>query len=94
MAAMRCPRCATENRGGVKFCEECGARLETICPSCGATAPAGTKFCGACGAGVTSPVPDRPAGVRYAEPQSYTPGHLAERFAFGPAWELIQFEER
>ena len=79
MAAMRCPRCATENRGGVKFCEECGARLETICPSCGATAPAGTKFCGACGAGVTSPVPDRPAGVRYAEPQSYTPGHLAER---------------
>jgi len=25
---MTCPACGAENRGGVKFCEECGARLE------------------------------------------------------------------
>jgi predicted ATPase/class 3 adenylate cyclase len=76
---MRCPRCATEARGGVKFCEECGARLEITCPSCGAAVPAGTKFCGACGAAVAPPAADQRAGVPYAEPHSYTPAHLAER---------------
>ena len=78
MTGMRCPSCATENRAGVKFCEECGARLEAACPSCGASVPAGTKFCGACGAAVGAAAPDKPA-VRYAEPQSYTPAHLAQR---------------
>jgi class 3 adenylate cyclase/tetratricopeptide (TPR) repeat protein len=79
MADMRCPSCATESRSGVKFCEECGTRLEAACASCGASVPAGTKFCGACGAAVAAPAAEKPAAVRYAEPQSYTPAHLAQR---------------
>ncbi|MBI4268909.1 MAG: zinc ribbon domain-containing protein, partial [Candidatus Rokubacteria bacterium] len=37
---MRCGACQTENRPGVRFCEECGARLEAACPACGAPVPA------------------------------------------------------
>jgi len=39
LSAMRCPKCQFENREGVKFCEGCGAKMESKCPSCGATAP-------------------------------------------------------
>ena len=35
---MKCPRCQSQNREGVRFCEECGARLVTTCPSCNAEA--------------------------------------------------------
>lgn len=48
-----CPNCETLNPEGVKFCQECGARLnfaEKIrCHECGAEFPAGTRFCGECG---------------------------------------------
>jgi class 3 adenylate cyclase/tetratricopeptide (TPR) repeat protein len=47
---MVCPSCGAPSRPGVKFCEECGARLEIICPSCGAHVPPDKKFCGECGA--------------------------------------------
>ncbi|MBI4638368.1 MAG: AAA family ATPase [Candidatus Rokubacteria bacterium] len=50
---MRCPACQTENRPGIKFCEECGARLEATCPACGAPVPPDKKFCGHCGAPLT-----------------------------------------
>src|SRR3954467_3158555 len=79
MAAMRCPSCATETRSGVKFCEQCGARLPLSCSSCGAPLSAGTNFCGACGTAVAAPPPAREAARDYAEPQSYTPAHLAQR---------------
>ncbi|NIO03974.1 MAG: zinc-ribbon domain-containing protein, partial [Proteobacteria bacterium] len=46
---MKCPECQFENRKGVKFCEECGAKMELECPNCGTKIPLGTKFCGACG---------------------------------------------
>jgi class 3 adenylate cyclase/tetratricopeptide (TPR) repeat protein len=46
---MKCLRCQFENREGVKFCEECGARIEIQCPSCGALILMGKKFCGECG---------------------------------------------
>ena len=78
MTAMRCPSCATENRAGVKFCEQCGTRLESTCASCGAALAAGAKFCGACGTAVAAAAAP-PAVAKYAEPQSYTPPHLAER---------------
>jgi class 3 adenylate cyclase/tetratricopeptide (TPR) repeat protein len=46
---MKCPVCQFENREGVKFCEECGAKFELECPGCKANIPLGRKFCGECG---------------------------------------------
>jgi len=46
---MQCPKCQFENREGVDFCEECGAKLELECPNCQAKIPLGRKFCGKCG---------------------------------------------
>ena len=47
---MQCPKCQTENREGMRFCEQCGAKMELQCPNCKATIPLGKKFCGECGA--------------------------------------------
>ena len=71
---MTCPRCQAQNREGVRFCEECGARLALTCPSCGAEVAPDKKFCGACGGPLTAPAPARPTS-----PQSYTPKHLADK---------------
>ena len=46
---MQCPQCQFDNREGVKFCEECGAKFELKCPACKAKIPIGRKFCGKCG---------------------------------------------
>jgi class 3 adenylate cyclase/tetratricopeptide (TPR) repeat protein len=46
---MQCPKCKFENREGIDFCEECGAKLELECPNCEAKIPLGRKFCGKCG---------------------------------------------
>ena len=46
---MKCQKCGYENREGVKFCEECGAKLKLECPACKAKLPLGKKFCGECG---------------------------------------------
>ena len=71
---MRCGRCQSDNRDGVKFCEECGSRLLLNCASCGAELLSDKRFCGACG----TPVSPQPAD-RFASPQGYTPKHLAEK---------------
>lgn len=54
MALNTCANCGTENAHGVKFCKECGNKMEnqpitTKCRECGATNSAGTKFCAECG---------------------------------------------
>ena len=51
---MKCPKCLSDNRGGVVFCEECGAKFEVECLSCKAKIPIGKKFCGKCGSALTS----------------------------------------
>jgi class 3 adenylate cyclase/tetratricopeptide (TPR) repeat protein len=71
---MRCPRCHAGNRDGLKFCEDCGARLATACAQCGAEITPGKRFCGSCG----SPVTAHSAG-RFAAPDSYTPKDLVEK---------------
>src|SRR5437899_9796918 len=81
---MRCPQCAHENPQGVKFCGQCGARLQALCPACGVSNPPANKFCGECGAPMTAaapaPAPTAAAApARYASPESYTPKHLAEK---------------
>jgi class 3 adenylate cyclase len=74
---MMCPRCHAENREGRRFCAKCAAPLATACPSCGFSNEPGEDFCGGCAAPLV--VASRPAEVRFASPQSYTPKHLAER---------------
>jgi hypothetical protein len=71
---MKCPRCQAENDAGVRFCEDCGARLEAACPSCGTPVTPGKKFCRSCGATLTTE-----PGDRFASAESYTPKHLAEK---------------
>src|SRR6266571_3487955 len=72
---MRCPQCAHENPQGVKFCGECGARLQALCPACGVANPPANKFCGECGAPMTA----APPAQKFASPDAYTPRHLAEK---------------
>jgi class 3 adenylate cyclase/tetratricopeptide (TPR) repeat protein len=74
---MKCPKCLSENREGVKFCEDCGAKMEMLCPGCGASIPPGKKFCGECGHQLRKPA-EIPA-IDYSEPQSYTPKFLADK---------------
>src|SRR5215471_7709258 len=73
---MLCPQCRFDNRANVRFCEECGARLDVACPSCGAAVPPGRKFCGTCGKPLTAQGEPAP---RFASPEAYTPKHLAEK---------------
>src|SRR5205085_6125 len=54
-ATVKCPKCGAANAGAVKFCNECGAKLEVAsetvpCVKCGAQLQAGAKFCNECGA--------------------------------------------
>jgi hypothetical protein len=72
---MKCPRCQHDNPSRVKFCGECGGRLELSCPSCRASNPPANKFCNECGA----PLAEMATGVRFVSPESYTPKHLAEK---------------
>jgi class 3 adenylate cyclase/predicted ATPase len=71
---MKCSRCQHENPSGVKFCGECGVRLESACVACGAANPPGNKFCGQCGASLQAQSP-----TKFASPETYTPKHLAEK---------------
>ena len=46
---IQCPKCQFENPAGIKFCGECGAKLEKICSDCNTPNPPTFKFCGECG---------------------------------------------
>ena len=73
---MRCPQCGHDNPDGVKFCGECGTRIEGLCPGCGTSNPPTNKFCYQCGRALAPPPTPT---ARFASPQSYTPPHLAEK---------------
>jgi predicted amidophosphoribosyltransferase len=75
--AMKCPNCRTENREGVKFCEQCGAKLEQQCPNCKARIPLDSNFCGGCGHDLRTR--KQAPSIDYNQPQSYTPKFLAEK---------------
>src|SRR5262245_62139950 len=72
---MRCAHCQQENPSGVKFCGECGARLESVCAACGAANPPGNKFCGQCGTALAPAM----TPTKFSSPETYTPKHLAEK---------------
>ena len=52
---MKCPKCQSDNREGVKFCNECGHKFDLTCPDCGITNRPGAKFCDECGHKLTLP---------------------------------------
>ena len=72
---MNCLLCQHDNPAGVKFCGECGARLESACTACGAANSPGNKFCGQCGASLVQAMPS----WKLASTEIYTPKHLAEK---------------
>ena len=74
---MKCPKCQFDNREGVNFCEQCGAKMELICPNCKAKIPLEREFCGQCGLDLRKPTEAPP--IDFNQPQSYTPKFLAEK---------------
>lgn len=47
-----CPSCGKPNQAGIKFCGDCGAKMEVSkvpCVKCGAELREGAKFCSECG---------------------------------------------
>lgn len=47
-----CPNCGKQNAAGVKFCSDCGGKMEIAqvpCVKCGAKLREGAKFCSECG---------------------------------------------
>lgn len=77
---MECPRCHTVNVAEAAFCDECGARLESVCSNCGESNRATAKFCNKCGQAIGEPgIASSSPLSKFTEPQSYTPSHLAEK---------------
>ena len=73
-----CSHCPQESPPGARFCIGCGAHLAPSCAGCGAELPDGARFCPGCGRAVESAgAPAAP--VAGAEPEAYTPRHLAEK---------------
>ena len=46
---MKCTKCNFENPNGLRFCGDCGAKLQRVCPQCNSPNPPQFKFCGECG---------------------------------------------
>ena len=80
---MKCLNCQFENPEGMKFCGECGAKLELICPNCSFSNPPQFKFCGECGQDLV--VPSEPSGKELSfeekidKIQRYLPKGLTEK---------------
>ena len=74
---MKCPKCQIDNREGVKFCEECGAKMEMECSSCGAKVSLCKKFFGECGHKLDTPAA-APA-IDCTQPHFYTPKFMAQK---------------
>ena len=80
---MKCPKCQTENSKNLKFCGECGAKLEKICPHCNSSNPPQFKFCGECGHDLG--LPSKPISKelsfeeKLAKIQRYLPKDLTQK---------------
>jgi hypothetical protein len=80
---MKCPKCHTDNKGGARFCIECGHKFELKCPHCGHSALAAAKFCEECGHQLV--LPSKPVfhklsfDEQMAKIQRYLPRGLTEK---------------
>jgi len=79
---MKCPKCQFENPEGLKFCGECGAKLERVCAKCNSTNPVQFKFCGECGYNLTFPsIPSKELSFeeKLKKIQKYLPKGITEK---------------
>ena len=80
---MLCPRCQFENPEGIKFCGQCGVKLERICSSCNSSNPPNFRFCGQCGQKLDGPaetsLKDLSFDEKLAKIQRYLPKGLTEK---------------
>ncbi|MCH9046974.1 MAG: zinc ribbon domain-containing protein, partial [SAR324 cluster bacterium] len=79
---MKCSRCHSENREGLRFCAQCGAPLSLTCPSCGFAIEPGERFCGGCGHDLSKPAtPHSPPEPEPSRPSAsaQTPAPSGER---------------
>ena len=83
---MQCAGCRVDNPPQNRFCDQCGAALDTICPSCGAPVRVEARFCGVCGkrlaaepAASPAPTPAAPSLASRIPMAAYTPKHLADK---------------
>ena len=80
---MKCPKCQFENPEGLKFCGECGAKLDRVCPKCNSTNPVQFKFCGECGHNLTLPIEPTRRELSFDEKlrkiQKYLPAGITEK---------------
>ena len=80
---MKCPQCQFENPEQMKFCGECGAKLEKVCPKCNFANPPKFKFCGECGHNLSLPSALPPKELSFNEKlekiQRYLPEGLTEK---------------
>jgi class 3 adenylate cyclase/tetratricopeptide (TPR) repeat protein len=80
---MKCPKCQFDNPEDMKFCGECGAKIERICDKCGFANPPTFKFCGKCGQNLIDTSELAPKGLSFDEKlekiQRYLPKGLTEK---------------
>ncbi|MDA3916519.1 MAG: AAA family ATPase [Deltaproteobacteria bacterium] len=77
---MKCFSCQSDNREGVKFCEECGTNIAIVCSGCDSRIPVGKKYCGECGQKlVLNEITQADQVIDYNRPDSYTPKFMAEK---------------
>ena len=80
---MKCPSCQSEIRDGVKFCAECGTKLELACTNCDAKISHGEKFCSKCGHHLVPPIEPlnkaRSIDERFDKIRRYLPQGITEK---------------
>jgi class 3 adenylate cyclase len=80
---MKYPKCLFDNSEGIKFCVECGNKLDIICPKCGYGNLPSHKFCGECGHEFRkpseAPLKDLSFDEKLTKIQRYLPKGLTEK---------------
>jgi predicted ATPase/class 3 adenylate cyclase len=78
---MVCARCLTENANGHRFCDACGAALDSVCEACGHSSRPGARFCAGCGRKLAAPAAAEPREAVPLMPPRLAAQVLESRFA-------------